>query len=163
MRHGDQKSIESATEVANSIDNAVLSVGGTRRGRVPQSSREDSSQDTSAGSKINISRDADAGLKDLVARVNEGFEAGHVSRPAVASWIIAKFCSSLTESDVHMIRMSHYDEAAMLESIYRRARETGEVPEFLREALKKHFHAPDSGTKKKKSLAKGYISDVPLS
>lgn len=124
--------------------------------------KAESRPDVESSTKITITKEVGERLMELVARVNEGFEAGRVHRQDIASWIIGRYLSSVTEAEVHDIRISHYDDEAMFESLYRRAKETGEVPDFLREALKKHFHRPETARKNKKSLGKGYISDVPL-
>jgi hypothetical protein len=112
--------------------------------------------------KITISKEAAEGLTEIRDRVNEGFEAGKVHRQDIASWIISKFSSSCTDHDIQEIRFANYDEIAMLESLYRRAKETGKVPDHLKEVLRKQFSAPEPVRKGKKLLTKGYINDVPL-
>lgn len=112
--------------------------------------------------KITITKEAAAYLKELMSRVNDGFEAGQVHRQDIASWIISKFAKNSTDQDIHEIQISHYNDSAMLDSLYRRMKETGEVPEFLRDVLRKQFSGGDSTKKAKKSLGKGYTSDVPM-
>lgn len=58
------------------------------------------------------------------------------------------------------LRQLHYDDASMLEAMYRKMKETGEVPEFLKEALRKQFQVPDEAPKKvKKALTDKFIND----
>lgn len=110
--------------------------------------------------KITIGKVVADSLWELVEKINEGFDAGKVHRQDVASWIIEHFLKSYTESDVHLIRQSHYSDSSMLEAVYRRMKETGEVPDFLRDALRKQFQGAPEGSKKKKALTKEYINDV---
>ena len=124
--------------------------------------KDDCKAEADGSVKITITKDAAAGLKELVQRVNEGFEAGQVHRQNIASWILSKFLASCTDQDVQSIRTSHYDDSIMLDSLCRRVKETGEVPDFLREVLRKQFGSWESNRKSKKTLSKGYISDVPI-
>jgi len=111
--------------------------------------------------KITITKEAADGLLDFVGKVNDGFEAGRVHRQDVASWIINQFLSSYSDSDLSLIRKNYYNEAVMLEAMYRRMKETGEIPDFLRDALRKQFQvATESPKKNKKSLTRKYINDV---
>lgn len=110
--------------------------------------------------KITVTKLVADSLWELVERVNDGFEAGRVHRQDVASWIISHFLKSYSELEVNLIRQNHYSDTLMLEAAYRRMKETGEVPDFLREALRKQFHGDSDSTKKKKSLTKEYINDV---
>ncbi len=111
--------------------------------------------------KITVSREAAEKLLALVSKINDGFFAGRVHRQDVASWLVLKFWNSLSEIDVQQIREAHYNDAAMLEALYRRVRETGQMPEFLRDALRKQFEQPSEAPKRsKKALTKKYISGV---
>jgi hypothetical protein len=136
MNTGEEKQEHKKAETKNEIENSV---------------------------KITITKEAAEGLTELVVKVNGGFEAGRVHRQDIASWIISKFMASFTEVDVHQIRQLHYDDSSMLEAMYRRMKDTGEIPEFLRDALRKQFQgAPEASKKNKKSLTKEYINDVHL-
>ena len=111
--------------------------------------------------KITVSKEAAAGLAELVSEVNSGFDAGRVHRQDLASWILLKFYKTRTDNDLHEIRREHFSEALMLEAMYRRMKETGEMPEFLRDAMRKHFQNPIEAPKKNhKALTKKYINDV---
>lgn len=114
--------------------------------------------------KITVDGSAADGLKELVSKINDGFSAGRVHRQDVASWIIHRFIESHAESDLHQIRAKYYDDSAMLEAMYRRMKATGQVPDFLRDALRKEFQVqPDASKRSKKALTSRYINDVPLS
>lgn len=111
--------------------------------------------------KITITKEAGETLAVLVSRANEGFEGGKINRQNLASYIIEKYKNNFSDRELSSVRQLHYDDAAMLEAMYRKMKETGEIPEFLREALKKQFQGNDDPPKKgKKPLTKEYINDV---
>ena len=111
--------------------------------------------------KVTIARDVADGLAELAQKVNDGFSAGRVHRQDVASWIIAKFLRSYSDVDLQQIRDAHYDDTTMFDAMYRKMKETGEVPDFLRDAMRKHFRTQaDSPKKARKNLTSEYITDV---
>ncbi len=109
--------------------------------------------------KITVTKAVAENLRELVERVNAGFDVGKVHRQDVASWIISHFLKSYGESEVSMIRQSQYTDALMMESVYRRMKETGEIPDFLRDALRKQFQGDADVPKKKKALTNKSIND----
>lgn len=113
--------------------------------------------------KITVTKEAGEILVELVGKANEGFEGGRINRQNLASFIIEKFKANFSDKDMTQLRQLHYDDAAMLEAMYRKMKETGEVPEFLRDALRKQFQVSDDAPKRtKKPLTKEYINDVLL-
>lgn len=110
--------------------------------------------------KITVSKLVADSLWELVEKVNDGFDAGKVHRQDVASWIISHFLKSYSDSEVNLIRQNHYSDSFMLEAVYRRVKDTGEVPDFLRDALRKQFQGGSELIKKKRPLTKEYINDV---
>lgn len=110
--------------------------------------------------KITVTKEAGEILAELVIKANEGFEGGRINRQNLASFIVEKFKASFSDKDLTQLRQLHYDDAAMLEAMYRKMKETGEVPEFLRDALRKQFQVTDEAPKKvKKALTKESIND----
>ena len=110
--------------------------------------------------KITVTKEAGEILAELVVKANEGFEGGRINRQNLASFIVEKFKASFSDRDLIQIRQLHYDDASMLEAMYRKMKETGEVPEFLRDALRKQFQITDESPKKsKKALTKESIND----
>lgn len=110
--------------------------------------------------KISITREAAETLAHLVSRANEGFEGGKINRQNLASYIIEKYKNNFSDRELAHLRQLHYDDAAMLEAMYKRMKDTGEIPEFLREALKKQFHGVDEpGKRGKKPLTRESIND----
>ena len=120
---------------------------------------EDSKGDE-ATVKITVSGEAGQVLAEIVAKVNDGFNAGRVHRQDVASFIIADFGKNYVEQDIYRIRSVHFDECAMMEAMYRKMKETGKMPEFLRDALQKQFQTVVDSPKKKKSLTSKSTNDV---
>lgn len=110
--------------------------------------------------KITVTKEAGEILAELVVKANEGFEGGRINRQNLASFIVEKFKASFSDRDLIQIRQLHYDDASMLEAMYRKMKETGEVPEFLRDALRKQFQITDESPKKsKKVLTRESIND----
>ena len=89
--------------------------------------------------KITVTKEAGNRLNEILAKVNEGFDAGKVTRQDVASWMIERFEKSLSENEIQTIRKEFFSETVLLESILKKAKSTGDVPEFLRDALKKQW------------------------
>ena len=110
--------------------------------------------------KITVTKEAGEILADLVVKANEGFEGGRINRQNLVSFIIEKFKACFSDKDFIQLRQLHYDDAAMLEAMYRKMKETGEVPEFLRDALRKQFQVTDEPLKRsKKALTKESTND----
>lgn len=110
--------------------------------------------------KITITKEAGETLAALVVRANEGFEGGKINRQNLASYIIEKYKNNFSDRELAHLRQLHYDDAAMLEAMYKKMKETGEIPDFLREALKKQFQGNDEPPRRaRKPLTKEYIND----
>ncbi len=110
--------------------------------------------------KITVTKEAGEILAEMVVKANESFEGGRINRQNLASFIIEKFKENFSDKDLIQIRQLHYDDASMLEAMYRKMKETGAVPEFLRDALRKQFQIPDESPKKiKKTLTIKSIND----
>ncbi len=122
--------------------------------------KTESKAEHESGVKVTIDKRTTDALWTLVEKVNDGFEAGKVHRQDVASWIIDRFLRNYTEIEVQLIRQSHYSDAVMLDATYRKMKESGEVPEFLRDALRKQFGVVIENKKSKKSVACDYINDI---
>ena len=85
--------------------------------------------------KATISKRAGNAVMDLVARVNEGFEGGHVSRQDLMSWILTRFAEDCGDQDIRAIRAEHFDEIALLELCLRKSKQSGHLPPELRKLL----------------------------
>lgn len=108
--------------------------------------------------KITVTKEAGEKLNTVLAKVNEGFEAGKITRQDIASWIVLRFEKSFGENEVQQIRKEFFSEKVLLETILKRVKSSGEVPEFLRDVLKKNWQgivdAPSAGAGVQRRSAK---------
>ncbi len=88
--------------------------------------------------KITVTAEAAKSLAEILAKVNDGFDAGKVTRQDLASWIIEKFKKSFSDSDVQLIRKDFFSEQHFLKSILSKAKTSSDIPDVLRKALKAH-------------------------
>jgi hypothetical protein len=110
--------------------------------------------------RITVSKQGERALAAVVERINEGFVGGKVNRTQVANWILARFNDSLSETEIKEIRMEHFDEVAVLESILRRAKESGRVPAELKGLLQKQLGMDEAPKKRpKRALTEDIIND----
>lgn len=101
--------------------------------------------------RIAVSRQVQEALSGIVEKVNDGFNGGKVSRIQAANWIIMRFLDQLSEVEIKEIRAEHFDELAMLESIFRKAKESGKVPTDFKTLLQKQFGLEEPTKRKAKS------------
>lgn len=97
--------------------------------------------------KITVTKEAGDNLNQFLIQVNEGFDAGKVNRQDIASWIICYFKKLFGENEIQQIRKEFFKERALLESIIKKAKTTGDMPDFIKDALFKHWSG-DTVTKK---------------
>ena len=112
--------------------------------------------------KIAITKEADRAIGELVARVNDGFEAGKASKQDVTSFAILRFCKACTESDIYAIRELFFNPIVLMEATLRKAKETGEIPESLREILFQQFISTSGSGHIAKKTKKNLKSDVTI-
>ncbi len=104
--------------------------------------------------RIAIVKKVDEEIGQMIIKINEGFNAGKVNRPQLVNWILSKFFASFGEADIKAIRLDHFDEISLLDSILRQARETGRVPTEFSVLLQKHMGIEDSSKKGKARVDK---------
>lgn len=110
--------------------------------------------------RITVSKQAERALSAVVEKVNDGFVGGKVNRTQVANWILARFNNALTDAEIKDIRAEYFDEVAVLESILRKAKETGRVPAELKGLLQKQLGLEDAPKRRpKKGLTDHIIND----
>jgi hypothetical protein len=110
--------------------------------------------------RITVSRGAERALTSIVDRVNEGFAGGRVNRTQVANWVLSRFSEQLDDAAIKEIRMEHFDEVAVLESILRQAKESGRVPTEFKCLLQKQLGMDEAPKKtSRKALTKSFIND----
>jgi hypothetical protein len=112
-------------------------------------------------SRINISRQSEKALLEIMEQVNDGFIGGKVNKTQMVNWALKRFKDDLDESMIKDIRADHFDEVAVLELILRRAKETGKVPSEFKYLLQKQMGLDATSKKKAKPALTGVdINDV---
>jgi hypothetical protein len=111
--------------------------------------------------RILVSRQGEKALSEVIEQVNDGFTGGKVNKTQMANWILKRFKDDLDDSMIKEIRADHFDEIAVLESILRRAKESGKVPSEFKYLLQKQIGLDVSVKKKaKQALTENFINDV---
>ena len=109
--------------------------------------------------KITITKESENAAMEIVDKVNSGFEAGKVNRQDMVSWIIMHFKSQFGPEELKNIRTSFANEIILLESIFKKAKETGVMPNQLKEALRDYLVDDTPQKRKKTSLTQKSIND----
>lgn len=112
--------------------------------------------------KIAITKEADRGLVEILNRVIEGFDAGKATKQDIASHIIMRFASTCTDKDIHAMRAVFFNPILLMEATLKKAKETGVLPDALRDLFYQQFMAADPGynaKRAKKSLNTDIIKD----
>ena len=114
--------------------------------------------------RVTVTKDADESLTKIVDRANDGFDAGKISRTEAVTWILNQFARGLSEATIQEIRAEHFDEMAMFESLFRKAKKTGKIPTELRGLLQRQvgFDAPSNKKPREKvptRLTNDFIND----
>jgi hypothetical protein len=111
---------------------------------------EENSNEKEEISRINVSRQSEKALFEVIEQVNDGYVGGKVNKSQMANWILKRFKDDLDESMIKDIRADHFDEVAVLELVLRKARETGKVPTEFKHLLQKQVGLEISAKKKAK-------------
>lgn len=108
--------------------------------------------------RVIISSEASRLLDDLTDIVNEGFDAGKVSRSQVLNWLLKRFSRLAGDDEIAEIRAAHFDRIAYLEVLLKRAKSTGVLPPELNAVIQvPGVHG--GATKKRRSLTKNITND----
>jgi len=102
--------------------------------------------------RINISKVAEDSLGKVLRRVNDGFEAGKVTRHELASWMLSRFSEVIADEQIREVRAEFFDEIALLEAILKKAKKSGTVSPDVKMLLQKHIGLDDTATRKKNRL-----------
>ena len=117
--------------------------------------------------RVTVTKTADDALEAIVGRVNDGFEAGKVNRSDAVTWVLTYFLKNLTDSLIQEVRLDHFDEMALLESMFKKAKKSGKVPTELRGLLLRQtgFDAPNNKKPREKAsqrLTNSFINDETI-
>ena len=104
--------------------------------------------------KIAISKESDRALVEILNRIGEGFDAGKATKQDVASHIILHFASNCTDKEIHAMRALFFNPILLMEATLKKAKETGVLPESLRDLLYQQFmqSEPQPNAKRTKKL-----------
>ncbi len=108
--------------------------------------------------RVIISQESSRHLDDLATRVNDGFEAGKVTRPQILSWVLRRFAETAGEDEIQEVRNAHFDRIAYIESLLKRAKETGVLPPELQAAIQPLCVPAHAAKKIKRALTKNIIN-----
>jgi hypothetical protein len=111
--------------------------------------------------RITVNKEGERALAAIVELVNDGFIGGKVNRMQMANWVLIKFNENINEDKINKIRGEHFDEVAVLESILRQAKGSGQVPSEFKSLLQKQVVMSDGQKKRnsKKVLTTNDIND----
>lgn len=118
-------------------------------------------QKTEEIQRITVSKMGQDALTAIIERVNDGFIGGKINRTQAANWIMLRFNENLSDTEIKEIRAEYFDEVAVLESILRKAKESGKVPIEFKALLQKQLDTNEPLKRKpKKTLTDNYVNDV---
>lgn len=117
-------------------------------------------EEESENHRLTINRSAELALLKAVELINEDYKGGKVNRNQVAIWAIQRFTDGLSDGEIKEIQAEHLDEFSALESILRRAKESGKLPPDLKAFVQKQMGFGEMPKKKsKKNLPQNIIND----
>ncbi len=111
--------------------------------------------------KITVSKESEEAVSQIVKRVNDGFIGGKVNRQDITSLLLIRACQNLNDEDISSIRHDFISDIALLEVALKKARETGKMPESLREALMSQMGLIPTPKRNKKNLNDRYSNAIP--
>jgi len=72
--------------------------------------------------KVTMSLEAEILLNDMVAKTNDGFTGGRLTKHDQLSWIVTCFAENYFERNVDRIRQDHFDRLTHLENLLKRVK-----------------------------------------
>ncbi|MGZ3771362.1 MAG: hypothetical protein ACXWRG_17055 [Bdellovibrio sp.] len=110
--------------------------------------------------QITVTLDCESALSDQLDKVNEGFEFGRVTRKQLAVYLLEKGLREFNDDDVQAVRQSTLTDILILDHLYRQAKESGVVPDALKEILWKTMNLTGATKKPKKSIQSKYSNAI---
>lgn len=110
--------------------------------------------------QVTISPEHDSKLRQVVERVALDFELAKISRKNVLEYMIDKIVDSFSEEDTQAIRRNSTTDMALLEQELRSIRQSGVIPEALKEYLWKSRNLTQSPKKPRKSRQTEYSNAI---
>ena len=90
---------------------------------------------TEVGKFIRISSEADEALSQLHDDINRSGDFARITKVMVASYVLEKYCPLFSEDDSKSLLMKNVSEVDLLRIAYKRAIDSGVIPDNLREIL----------------------------
>lgn len=103
--------------------------------KINQKTKENKEDSNEVGKFIRISGEADEALSKLHDDLNKTGDVVRITKVMVASYVLEKFCTSFSDDDLKALYMKNVSEVDLLRFAYKRAMDSGVMPENLREIL----------------------------
>lgn len=100
-----------------------------------QGTKENKEDNSEVGKFIRISSEADEALSKLHEGLNKTGDVVRITKVMVASYVLEKFCASFSDEDSKSLYMKNVSEVDLLRFAYKRAMDSGVMPDNLREIL----------------------------
>ena len=110
--------------------------------------------------QITVSLACEKKLQECLETINNGFDLARVTRKHLAIFLIERSIKDFDEDDVQAVRNSSLSDVVLLEKALKDARESGLVPEELREILWKSHSLAQSPKRTKKSRQPMYSKAI---
>ncbi len=78
-------------------------------------------------------------MRDVLSKVNEGFEAGIITKSHLANYVFENLERLMDDSDVKSLRVLHFDDHKMLNSLLKNTGDTNQIPDELKRVLREHY------------------------
>lgn len=87
------------------------------------------------GKFIRISVEADEALSGIHASLNKASDAIKITKVMLASYVLEKYCGTFSDDDAKALYMRNVSEVDLLKLAYKRAMDSGVMPDNLKEIL----------------------------
>jgi hypothetical protein len=104
--------------------------------------------------KVTMSLDAETLLNSMVAKTNDGFTGGRLTKHDQLSWIVTCFAENYFERNIEKIRQDHFDRVAHLENLLKRVKKARHLGTEDQDAELKLKQMMDSSEKPKERQQK---------
>lgn len=94
--------------------------------------------------RVVINPEANMVLENVLKKVNEGFEAGTVTKSDIANFIFQNIDKYFSENDIRNLRTQHFDDKKVLSNILKNE---NDLPEELKKAIR-IFYGVDKDKKR---------------
>lgn len=121
--------------------------------------KEEIKEQKDEGKLIRISKEADDALVSALQKVNDGAIV-KLFKVDMASFILEKYTLEITEEDIKELQMKSLNEVDLLHHVYKRALDSGVIPDNLREILYLNAGLTPSPKKNRKSRQVNGINDT---